>query len=290
MGSQRLAANSPTRLKYFVLAKLLAKMATDIRLGSYRNTMLQNPLLRKAELGKPMQRGFELPGEEFIYGRPNHCIDGGAQEAMQYMVLQRQREKRDIKARQAKTKELTARKGKNFLKFNKLAIQSGLVTAAEQAQASEEIVKQSYQSAQCTKVDPQKVARRRCPPDMTFGISTRPSTPVFELLEHRYQTRWLQGQAKKQTQSEECNKNGAQGIYQTQTKVLRACREQSNRRTASKFADESTQQLWQMPKWKRVPAHLDTFRSREVKECSFKAHEASRHTKRGKIGHGICFE
>merc|ERR1711881_183463 len=102
MGSQRLAANSPTRLKYFVLAKLLAKMATDIRLGSYRNTMLQNPLLRKAELGKPMQRGFELPGEEFIYGRPNHCIDGGAQEAMQYMVLQRQREKRDIKARQAR--------------------------------------------------------------------------------------------------------------------------------------------------------------------------------------------
>merc|ERR1712036_30051 len=263
MGSQRLAANSPTRLKYFVLAKLLAKMATDIRLGSYRNTMLQNPLLRKAELGKPMQRGFELPGEEFIYGRPNHCIDGGAQEAMQYMVLQRQREKRDIKARQAKTKELTARKGKNFLKFNKLAIQSGLVTAAEQAQASEEIVKQSYQSAQCTKVGPQKVARRRCPPDMTFGISTRPSTPVFELLEHR---------------------------YQTQTKVLRSCREQSNRRTASKFADESTQQLWQVPKWKRVPAHLDTFRSREVKECSFKAHEASRHTKRGKIGHGICFE
>lgn len=28
---------------------------------------------------------------------------------------------------------------------------------------------------------------------MTFGISTRPSTPVFDLLEHKYQERWLAG-------------------------------------------------------------------------------------------------
>jgi len=262
-------------------------MATDIRLGSYRSTMLQNPLLRQAQLGKPMQRGFELPGDEFIYGRPNHCIDGGAQEAMQYMVLQ---EKRDIKAQQAHTKALTARRGKNFLKFNKLAIQSGLVTAAEQARASEHIHQQSYKPNECTKIDPQKVARRRCPPDMTFGISTRPSTPVFELLEHRYQTRWLQVQEKKQNQSEECSKNGTRGIYQTQTKVLRECREKSLTRDRKKFSNESTKQLWQMPKWKKVDAHLSTFRSGKLKETSFKAHEESRHNRRGKFGHGIYFE
>jgi len=266
-------------------------MATDIRLGSYRTSMLQNPLLRKAELGKPMQRGFELPGEEFIYGRPNHCIDGGAQEAMQYMVLQRKREQRAIKDRQRKTKELTERNSKNFLKFNKLAVQAGLVTAAEQAQASDELHRQSYKSVQCTKVDPKKVARNRCPPDMTFGIQTRPSTPVFELLEHRYQTRWLQVQDKKQNQSEAVNKTGNKGIYETQTKVLRACREKSEDRTQkAKFNDESTQQLWQMPKWKKVPAHLKTFRSASIKDNSFAAFESCRHTRRGKIGHGIFFE
>ena len=36
-----------------------------------------------------------------------------------------------------------------------------------------------------------KILTRRIPPDMTFGISTRPSTPVFELLEHKYQDKWL---------------------------------------------------------------------------------------------------
>jgi len=262
-------------------------MATDIRLGSYRDTMLQNPLLRKAELGKPMQRGFTLPGEEFIYGRPNHCIDGGAQEAMQYMVLQ---EKRNIKAQQAHTKALTTRRSKNFLKLNKIAVQSGLVTASEQARAFDSLAAQSYKPNDIAKINPQQVARRRCPPDMTFGISTRPSTPVFELLEHRYQTRWLQTQDKKQKQSEDCENKGKKGIYETQTKVLRQCHEKSLTRDQQKFANENTRQLWQMPKWKSKQAHLNTFRSEKVKQASFAVHEASRHTRRGKFGHGIYFE
>lgn len=37
---------------------------------------------------------------------------------------------------------------------------------------------------------------RRIPPDMTFGISTRPSTPVFDLLEHKFQDRWLSNRRK----------------------------------------------------------------------------------------------
>ena len=260
-------------------------MATDIRLGSYRDTMLQNPLLRKAELGKPMQRGFTLPGEEFIYGRPNHCIDGGAQEAMQYMVLQ---EKRNIKAQQAHTKELTTRRSKNFLKLNKVAVQAGLVTAAEQNRAINSLVSQCYKPNDITKINPQQVARRRCPPDMTFGISTRPSTPVFELLEHRYQTRWLQNQDKKQKQSEDCENKGKKGIYGTQTKVLRQCHEKFI--TREKNGNENARALWQMPKWKSINARENTFRSSKLKQSSFAAHEASRHTRRGKFGHGIHYE
>ena len=42
-----------------------------------------------------------------------------------------------------------------------------------------------------TQEDKMKGLTRRIPPDMTFGISTRPSTPVFELLEHKYQDKWL---------------------------------------------------------------------------------------------------
>ena len=35
------------------------------------------------------------------------------------------------------------------------------------------------------------IMTRRIPPDVTFGISTRPSTPVFDLLENKYQEKWL---------------------------------------------------------------------------------------------------
>ena len=42
-----------------------------------------------------------------------------------------------------------------------------------------------------TEEDKKKIATQRIPANMTFGISTRPSTPVFDLLEHKYQDRWL---------------------------------------------------------------------------------------------------
>jgi len=256
-------------------------MTTDIeiRLGSYRDTMNQNPLLRKAELGKPMQRGFALPGNEFIYGRPNHCIDGGAQEAMQYMVLQ---EKRKIQKAQDRTKKAIS-ESKDFIKLNKIAVKSGLVTSSEQRSAMETLARQCVKNNEIAKINPQKVASRRCPPDLTFGIPTRPSTPVFELLEHRYQTKWLQQQDKKQKQTEECENKGKKDIYETQYNAIRRYHDKHLEREQQ---TSNPKQQWQMTKFKKKKAHLNTFRSETTKNNSFAAHEANRHTRIGMIGHG----
>jgi len=263
-------------------------VSDEIRLGQYRDSMVANPLLRKAELGKPMQRGFELPGKEFIYGRPNHCIDGGAQEAMQYTVLEHNRIRRH---------ELAAKSGqkrrKNFVKRNILCVQNGLVTAKEQASCGTHFDTDIYL------INPPELANkpnslntvrsRRCPPDTTFGISTRPSTPVFELLEHRYQTKWLQNQQKKQDQNNEvAKKNGHGRPYKTQTKVQQLmCELQHKRRTEYEKGNEK---LWQMPRFQQTGPHLKTFRSESVRERSFREHEAQRNTKQGFLGQGISIE
>jgi len=256
----------------------------SIRLGQYRETMAANPLLRKAELGKPMQRGFVLPPEDFIYGRPNHCIDGGAQEAMQYAVLAY---KRSQKADQENTSNLK----KDFIRINKACIQKGLVTAQEQARASK-CFQNIYvkPTAKTTSSENAVSPSLRLPPDTTFGIMTRPSTPVFELLEHRYQTKWLQNQQKKQNQSDECAKRAANGkLYKTQTKVQQLLRElQHDRKT--KNEQMRTSKLWQMPKWGKTGPHLKTFRSETVRERSFAEHEATRNTKQGFLGQGIAIE
>jgi len=259
-------------------------MSTDIeiRLGSHRDTMNQNPLLRKAELGKPIKRGFSLPADEFIYGRPNHCIDGGAQEAMQYMVLQ---EKRQIQKEQCRTAKAiqNGRNNKDFIRLNRNAVRLGLVTSSEQKGAMTTLAKGAVKNNNIAKINPQKVASSRCPPDLTFGIPTRPSTPVFELLEHRYQTKWLQQQDKKQKQTEECENKGKKDIYETQAQAIR---KRYDKALLKEEQRSNPKQQWQMTKFKNKKAHLNTFRSDDLKKKSFEAHEANRHTRLGKTGHG----
>ena len=207
-------------------------MSTDIRLGVYRDTMYTNPLLRKASLGKPMQRGFDLPNEHFVYGQPNHCIDGGAEEAMRYMIIQAQNKK----------KEEEGKSTRDFVKLNKAAVQAGLTKSSEQYAARELLSEAVRKNG--PKVDASKVVRGRNPPDMTFGICTRPSTPVFELLEHSYQTKWLLGQQKKQNQNKQCESS----IRKPRKYVPRRLKYIDN----AVKSEEKPKDVWQMPKWKKI--------------------------------------
>lgn len=259
-------------------------MTTDIRLGEYRESMATNPLLRKASLGKPMQRGFDLPGDHFIYGRPNHCIDGGAQEAMQYAFISKHKaiENANLKANKKCNKRV------NIIKRNKIAIQQGLVNAREQACAKQELTAAAYQIHPPTNTVKSN-NQTSLPPNMTFGISTRPSTPVFELLEHRYQSKWLQGQQKRQLQTDECAKNSAAGkIKKTQANFQKACKSFAKRCGDRKGG--SYQKDWQMSKWAAIGPHLETFRSDAVRERSFATHNSTKNSRRGVFGHGIYIE
>ena len=258
----------------------------DIRLGEYRESMFTNPLLRKASLGKPMQRGFDLPGEHFIYGRPNHCMDGGAQEAMQYCVIAEQNKKKEGK----NSKKLNIRRV-NYIKKNKFLVEKGLVNAKEQA-CHDPSDNEAYLIKPPTKVTksnkPTKCLRNNNVEGSAFGISTRPSTPVFELLEHHYQSKWLSVQQKKQRQAEECDKKAKEsnGFKNTQASYHLT----KNAKTLKDQKHKQYQKDWQMSKWAKVGAKSETFRSDRIRETSMKTHNETKNTRQGIFGHGIFIE
>ena len=76
---------------------------------------------------------------------------------------------------------------KDFIALNKMAAQNGLTTAQEQSQ-----FRACHDIRRRDKDRDSQLAKSRYPPEgMTFGVSTRPSTPLFELLENRYGEKWL---------------------------------------------------------------------------------------------------
>ncbi|XP_002735038.1 cilia- and flagella-associated protein 77-like [Saccoglossus kowalevskii] len=243
-------------------------MATETLnpLGIQRETMYENPLLMKNELGQPKKRGITLPGSHFTYGRPNITKDGGAAEAVSgwtgitsYPIL-RKEQKRD----------------RDFVALNKAAVTAGLVSAPEQYQyrATHDVRRR------VTEEEQSKVRTRRIPASMTYGVSTRPSTPVFDLLEHKYQDRWLQERrrnelAKREKMQQKTLTN--KGIYETRASLLR------------KYAPPiDSAPLWQLPRFRSASsAHLETFRSAQAKSTCFNHHATDSTSRRGVFGHGI---
>merc|ERR1712117_718400 len=104
------------------------------------------------------KKGIKLPDKTFTYGRPNHCIDGGAQEAMQYLVLQ---EKREIQKAQERSKRVIS-ESKDFVKLNRIAVKSGLVTSAEQKHAMEMLARKATKKSKSSKNNVSDVRMNIC--------------------------------------------------------------------------------------------------------------------------------
>merc|ERR1719219_2642265 len=215
-------------------------------------------------------------------------MDGGAQEAMQYCVLNEVRERARSDNASPNIQRI------NYIKKNKIAVEKGLVNAREQAACSKELEKAyliTPPTLKSNKNSPGSCGNDRAikNTDMTFGISTRPSTPVFELLEHHYQMKWLQHRQKKQRQMEECAKKakGRSGIKNTQANYQKQAKITQNLR------DNDSKQYhksWQMNKWKKIGASLNTFRSDSVRETSMAHHYETMNTRQGIFGHGNYIE
>ncbi|KAL4218770.1 hypothetical protein ACF0H5_021357 [Mactra antiquata] len=235
-------------------------------LGMNRETMLQNELLLRTELGKPKRRGVILPAG-ITYGRPNGMRDGGSSEALHgWPTL-------SSTNLPFKRKEKTAQR--DFMALNRAAVSAGLVTANDQYEfRATHDVRRKTQSE-----DSQRSRTRRLPPSMVYGISTRPSTPIFDLLEHKYQDKWLSERrklelAKRQEENKQRRSPGQ--VYETRASLLRTYQN-----------PVEPDRLWQMPKFtKEARPSLQTFRSAKARGAAYDHFESDQISRKGNFGHG----
>ncbi|XP_048201436.1 cilia- and flagella-associated protein 77 [Perognathus longimembris pacificus] len=231
------------------------------RLGVVRDSMFQNPLIVKAELGKPRERSCSLPGVNFNYGLYIRGLDGGVPEAIGNWNVLKQQPTCPL--------ELT----RNYIAMNRGAVKAGLVTAHEN------ILYRRLNDIRISEQDDRRLKKEppSIPTDMTFGIQSRPSTPLFDLLQHRYQQLWVQEQ--KATQQaiklEKKQKVILGKLYDTRSSQLR------------KFKPPvKLDRLWHMPHFRKAVSQLDTFPTEADRQRAFRAHREERAVRQGTLRMG----
>ncbi|XP_073454100.1 cilia- and flagella-associated protein 77 [Aquarana catesbeiana] len=230
------------------------------RFGVVRESMNNNQLLQKAELGKTKKMCYSLPGSDFTYGQSSFLKEGGVATAIGHWQTV------EAKARQRKLES-------NFVALNREAVKSGLVTSTEH-----QTFRNTHKIWLPVNEGRVKDHNLRIPPGMTFGISTRPSTPICELIEHKYQNLWLeqQRQASEALRVLSKEKIKMSKVQDTRTTMLRRYQ-----------PEPDPAPLWQLPRFQKVEPHLDTFPSVKARQRAFSAHHSDAIARRGLHGQGI---
>ncbi|XP_012876748.1 PREDICTED: uncharacterized protein C9orf171 homolog [Dipodomys ordii] len=215
----------------------------------------------KAELGKPRERNCSLPGVEFNYGLYTRGLDGGVPEAIGHWNV--------LKQQPTCPQELT----RNYIAMNRGAVKAGLVTAHEN------ILYRRLNDIRISEQDDRRLKKEppSIPADMTFGIQSRPSTPFFDLLQHRYQQLWVQEQ--KATQAaiklEKKQKVVLGKLYDTRSSHLRKYK-----------PPVKLDSLWHMPHFQKAVSQLDTFPTEADRQRAFRAHREEQAVRQGTLRMG----
>uniref|UniRef100_A0A8B9PK13 Cilia and flagella associated protein 77 n=1 Tax=Apteryx owenii TaxID=8824 RepID=A0A8B9PK13_APTOW len=179
----------------------LACHAKSLRFSSNLGHLLQ------AELGKPRRSSYTLPGPDFSYGLYIHRTDGGVPEAIGHWHT--------MKPRPALLRKMPH----DYITMNCGALKAGYTTAHEfnLYYKAKDIHRKADEESRFKRGPP------KVPADMTYGIVSRPSTPFFDLLHHKYKELWMEQQrATAVIQQEEKKKViTLQLSYETRTTLLR---------------------------------------------------------------------
>ncbi|KAM9371058.1 cilia- and flagella-associated protein 77 [Phaethornis superciliosus] len=211
------------------------------RLGVARDSMLRNPLILKAEVGKPQRNCYTLPGLDFAYGLYIPRTDGGVPEAIGNW--------NSVKPGTRFVEKMP----RDFITMNRGALRDGCTTAREFHLycKTKDIRRKSDKSF---KTSPPKVL-----PDMTYGIPTRSSSPFYDLLHHKYKELWLE-QQRALTVAEQMDKKKKYQVRETRTTLLR--------KQPLPAEEES---FWHLPHLEKVGPHLSTFPNPETRKKAFSA-------------------
>ncbi|XP_023258536.1 cilia- and flagella-associated protein 77 [Seriola lalandi dorsalis] len=237
------------------------------RVGVVRDSMMTNPLLIKASLGQTRSRGLSVPGPDFTFGTNSSSLrDGGVAEVLSSWRVQSRR------GDSAPQRPLVP----DFVSLNREAVKSGLVTSKELSQ-----YRAQGGGARTRPPAPKQqeggASWRPAVPDITFGVTTRASSPLSDLLSHQYARRWLDQQlSRNQTSNHrELHRIKPGCIPDTRTSLLRRSR-----------ALPVTQTPFRLPRFSQVPPALDTFRDQDARLRALRAHQSDSVCRRGHQGQG----
>ncbi|NWQ62506.1 CFA77 protein, partial [Neopipo cinnamomea] len=128
------------------------------------------------EVGKPLRNCYSLPGLDFTYGMYVHKRDGGVAEAIGHWDAVKPRNIKKIMPR-------------DFLTMNRGAVDAGCTTAREFG------LYYKFMDIRCKEENRFLTGWvSKIPADMTFGRPARPSTPIYDIIQHRYKEMWMERQ------------------------------------------------------------------------------------------------
>ncbi|XP_059909117.1 cilia- and flagella-associated protein 77 [Gadus macrocephalus] len=235
------------------------------RLGVVRESMLANPLLFGRSLGHSRSSHLPLPrpGPDFVYGTRNTAADGGVAEALSFWRVQ------PAAGGSARLQPLPV----DYVSMNREGLKSGLVTAKELTQYKAQWASENH----LTFNRPRNHSRptNRAIPDITFGITTRPPSPLADLLAHHYGQRWIDEQQRHMNSETKQPDKAKLCISDTRTSLLRKSR------PLPKSEPQCT-----IRRFTKVGPALDTFRDPESRLRAFRAHRSDCVSRRGALGQG----
>ncbi|NWU94242.1 CFA77 protein, partial [Upupa epops] len=200
----------------------------------------------QAELGKTQRNCYTLPGLDFSYGLCTLRTDGGVPEAIGHWNTVNSRP------------PLARRMPRDYITMNRGALKAGFTTAREfNLYYKIKDIRCKDKEYSCFNTSPPKV-----PADFTYGITARPSTPLFDLLQHKYKELWME-QQRAMTAALRAGKKKVttlQQVCETRTTLLR--------KHPVPAKEES---FWHLPRLEKVGPHLSTFPDREARKKALSA-------------------
>jgi len=139
----------------------------------------KNPLLVRDSVGKAKASCYDLPDERFAYGRPGNHDREGAREVSMFWVNHKPSTPRACTA-------------PDFVLFNKKAAGAKVTTARDLAfyrKEFENLTPRYAERAHSARGAPSQVARSDGMDGFTYGKKVRPSTPIDEVMSHRFAER-----------------------------------------------------------------------------------------------------
>lgn len=140
----------------------------------------RNAVLVRDDVGKAKPTCYDLPPEEFAYGRPdNPDFEGAREVTMQWLSHMPSIRPTDCQ--------------QDFKKINKLALKAHMSSAKDLAQFRREINPQNITVSAPPHVGPPpKVIPSDVVPAFTYGKKTRPSTPIAAVVSYQFSAEYEQ--------------------------------------------------------------------------------------------------